>query len=302
MVELIEDADQRVLDLFIDHLWLEDGLAKNSLESYRRDLEQFAHWLKQSVNGPLLAVQEHHISTYLGMRQPASSPRSKSRLLSALRRFYRYCLREGTIPTDPTLKIGSPKLPRSLPKSLTEAEVDALINAPNMDDMLGLRDRAMIDVLYATGLRVTELVSLKVSELSLQMGVLRVMGKGSKERLVPIGESALDSVTQYLKVSRPLILEARLSDAMFVTQRGGAMTRQSFWYIIQRYALQAGIKKHISPHVLRHAFATHLLNHGADLRVVQMLLGHSDISTTQIYTHVARERLKKLHTEHHPRG
>ena len=225
-----------------------------------------------------------------------------SRLIATLRRFYRYCLRENKIDTDPTLQIEAPKLPRSLPKSLSEDEVVALLNAPNLNEPAGLRDRAMLELLYACGLRVSELVSIQTTEISIPDGVVRVTGKGSKTRLVPMGEEAADWISRYLKEARPVILQKRLCDALFVTNRGEAMTRQAFWYLIKRYALLAGIAKHMSPHVLRHAFATHLLNHGADLRVVQMLLGHSDISTTQIYTHVARERLKKLHAVHHPRG
>ncbi len=216
--------------------------------------------------------------------------------------MYRFALRENKISIDPSLQIESPKLPRSLPKSLSEEDVEALLNAPDVQDHIGLRDRAMLELLYASGLRVTELVSLKVTEVSLSEGVVRVTGKGSKTRLVPMGEEATDWITRYLNEARPHILERRLSDSLFVTNRGDAMTRQAFWYLIKRYALQASIHKPMSPHVLRHAFATHLLNHGADLRVVQMLLGHADISTTQIYTHVARERLKLLHSMHHPRG
>lgn len=289
------------LDTFIDHLWLEDGLSKNTLESYRLDLTAFASWVKlQQVN--LLAAESFHIQQYLAVKFPRSKPRSISRLIASLRRFYRYCLRENKIDADPTLQIESPKLPRSLPKSLNEDEVEALLQAPNLNEVSGMRDRAMLELLYACGLRVSELVSIKVTEVSVNDGVVRVTGKGSKTRLVPMGEEAADHLGRYLKEARPAILEKRLSDALFVTNRGEAMTRQAFWYLIKRYALLAGISKPMSPHVLRHAFATHLLNHGADLRVVQMLLGHSDISTTQIYTHVARERLKKLHSQHHPRG
>jgi integrase/recombinase XerD len=219
-----------------------------------------------------------------------------------LRRFYRYCLRENMISIDPTVQIESPKLPRSLPKSLNEEEVEALLNVPNLNEATGVRDKAMLELLYACGLRVSELVSIKTTEVSLSDSMVRVTGKGSKTRLVPMGENAVEWISRYLKESRREIMQNRLCDALFVTNRGDAMTRQAFWYMIKRYALLAGITKHMSPHVLRHAFATHLLNHGADLRVVQMLLGHSDISTTQIYTHVARERLKQLHSVHHPRG
>ena len=295
------DAEAAQLDTFIDHLWLEDGLSKNTLESYRADLSQFSTWLaKQSKQ--LIAANQADIQHYLAVKFPQSKPRSIGRLIASMRRFYRYCLRENLIEIDPTLQIESPKLPRSLPKSLNEQEVEDLLNAPDVSVPIGLRDRAMLELLYASGLRVSELVTVKVNEVSTQDGVVRVTGKGSKTRLVPMGEEAADWITKYLKEARPEILQKRLSDALFVTARAECMTRQAFWYLIKRYALKAGIAKHMSPHVLRHAFATHLLNHGADLRVVQMLLGHSDISTTQIYTHVARERLKQLHSMHHPRG
>lgn len=295
-------TSQDLLDSFIDHLWLEDGLSRNTLVSYRLDLTQFAEWLHKTCDKSLLEVSQADIQQYLAIRFPQSKPRSISRLIASLRRFYKYCLREALLGADPTEQIDSPKLPRALPKSLNEEEVEALLKAPDINVALGLRDRAMLEVLYASGLRVSELVGLRVTEVSLSEGVIRVTGKGSKTRLVPMGEVAVEWITRYLKESRPEILQKRLSDTLFVTQRGGAMTRQAFWYLIKRYALLAGITKHLSPHVLRHAFATHLLNHGADLRVVQMLLGHADISTTQIYTHVARERLKQLHSMHHPRG
>jgi integrase/recombinase XerD len=298
----LNEASQILLDDFIDRLWLEEGLSRNTLESYRRDLAQFTEWLEKNAGKTLLQTERAHIERYLAARFPQVKPRSISRLVASLRRLYRFLLREGRITADPTLQIASPKLPRSLPKSLGEDEVVALLNAPDDAQPLGLRDRAMLETLYATGLRVSELVGLKVSEVSLQEGVVRATGKGSKTRLVPLGEEALDWISRYLGESRPLILAGQLSDSLFVTQRGSAMTRQAFWYLIKRYARLAGIAKPMSPHVLRHAFATHLLNHGADLRVVQMLLGHADISTTQIYTHVARERLKQLHAQHHPRG
>lgn len=294
--------NQAILDEFIDRIWLEEGLARNTLDSYRQDLAQFAAWLEKDAVKDLLQVEQFDIQRYLAVKFPVSKPRSISRLIASLRRLYRFALRENKIAQDPSLQIESPKLPRSLPKSLSEEDVESLLAAPNLDDPIGLRDRAMLELLYASGLRVSELVSVKVTEVSLSEGVVRVTGKGSKTRLVPMGEVAVDWLTRYLKEARPAILEKRLSDSMFVTQRGAAMTRQAFWYLIKRYALLAGIHKPMSPHVLRHAFATHLLNHGADLRVVQMLLGHSDISTTQIYTHVARERLKQLHIAHHPRG
>lgn len=298
----MNDANLTLLDELIDRLWLEEGLSRNTLESYRRDLTQFAAWLEKNSGKLLQQAEQEDLERYLGVRFRVTKPRSISRLLASLRRLYRYALREGKITTDPTLQLASPKLPRSLPKSLSEDDVVTLLNAPDTDQLLGLRDRAMLETLYATGLRVSELVNLKVGEVSLDMGVLRVMGKGNKERLVPLGEESLDWIKRYLGTARPLLMDGRTSDSLFVTQRAAAMTRQAFWYLIKRYALLAHIVKPLSPHVLRHAFATHLLNHGADLRVVQMLLGHADISTTQIYTHVARERLKQLHAMHHPRG
>ncbi|MBU0594425.1 MAG: site-specific tyrosine recombinase XerD [Gammaproteobacteria bacterium] len=292
-----------LLDEFCDALWLEEGLARNTLESYRRDLDQFAAWLGRERHLNLLDAGQADLLAYLSQRFSAHvKAATSSRLLSSLRRFYRYQLRQGKIQKDPTLQIEMPKLPRILPKSLSEADVEALLNAPCVGESLGLRDRAMLEILYATGLRVSELVTLPLQGLSLEMGVVRVMGKGSKERLVPLGAEAVDWLQRYLAEARPDLLAGKPSSAVFVTQRGGAMTRQAFWYLIKRYAAQAGLASALSPHTLRHAFATHLLNHGADLRVVQMLLGHSDISTTQIYTHVARERLKQLHAVHHPRG
>ena len=295
------EVDCSQIDTFIDHLWLEDGLAKNTLESYRADLSLFNIWLLKQKSD-LISASQADIQQYLAVKFPQSKPRSISRLIASMRRFYRYALRENLVKTDPTLQIESPKLPRSLPKSLNEQEVEDLLNAPDINQPIGLRDRAMLELLYASGLRVSELVGVKVNEVSTQDGVVRVTGKGSKTRLVPMGEEAADWIDQYLKTARPKILDGQMTDAMFATKRGDAMTRQAFWYLIKRYAIVAGISKHMSPHVLRHAFATHLLNHGADLRVVQMLLGHADISTTQIYTHVARERLKSLHSLHHPRG
>jgi integrase/recombinase XerD len=298
----MNETSQALLDELNDRLWLEEGLSRNTLDSYRQDLTQFAVWLDQQSAKNLTQAEQADIQQYLAFKFPSSKPRSISRLVASLRRLYRFALRENKISADPTLQIESPKLPRSLPKSLSEKEVEALLKAPNLDDPLGLRDRAMLEILYACGLRVSELVGIKVTEVSLNEGVVRVTGKGSKTRLVPMGEEAVEWIARYLKESRPEILQKRLSDAMFVTGRASAMTRQAFWHLIKRYAVIAGINKSLSPHVLRHAFATHLLNHGADLRVVQMLLGHADISTTQIYTHVARERLKQLHAMHHPRG
>ncbi len=293
-----------LLDEFSDSLWLEDGLSRNTLESYRRDLNKFATWLEQQRGVPILETKYADIQGFLAhlYTQQKAKATSTGRAISSLKRLFRYLLRQNKIATDPTLQIAPPKLPRSLPKSLTEQDVELLLNAPDVQTPLGLRDRTMLEVLYATGLRVSELVTLSVAQVSLDMGVVRVMGKGSKERLVPLGEEALDWIRCYLAEGRPALLTGKLSDALFVTARAESMTRQMFWYLIKKYARQCGLNKSLSPHTLRHAFATHLLNHGADLRVVQMLLGHADISTTQIYTHVARERLKKLHAQHHPRG
>jgi integrase/recombinase XerD len=296
-------AQDPLLDRFCDMLWLEDGLSPATLDSYRRDLRQYRDWLRTAVRKDLLAAQQKDIHDYLvhrhGRRTKTSSD---ARCMSTLRRFYQFALREGKIESDPTLNVASPKRVRGLPASLSEQEVEALLSAPATQTALGTRDRTMLELLYATGLRVSELTSLTTAQLSQDMGVVRIMGKGSKERLVPVGEVALDWVRRYAKGARNELLAGRLSDALFVSVRGEAMTRQAFWQLIKRYALRAGIATKLSPHTLRHAFATHLLNHGADLRVVQLLLGHSDISTTQIYTHVARERMKQLHARHHPRG
>jgi len=297
------EKNAALIDEFCDALWLEDGLARNTLDAYRRDLSQFATWLEAEHGKKLLQGNVADIQAYLGHQfRRKTRASSAARLLSSLKRFFRYCLRQGKVKSDPTLRIDAPKLPRGLPRSLTEDDVESLLEAPRVEQALGLRDRAMLETLYASGLRVSELVSLKLSQVSQDMGVVRVMGKGSKERLVPLGEESLAWIRRYLKEARMALLRGRASDDLFVTARGAAMTRQMFWHLLRRYALQAGLKKPISPHTLRHAFATHLLNHGADLRVVQLLLGHSDISTTQIYTHVARERLKQLHAKHHPRG
>jgi integrase/recombinase XerD len=292
-----------LIDRFCDHLWLEDGLADLTLAAYRRDLKAFTHWLTKERSHELNAAVAGDIEAYLAWRFARhTQPRSAARYTSALKRFYRYLLRDKLIAVDPTLNLDSPKLPRALPKTLTEADVESLLDSASSDTPLGLRDRAMLETLYATGLRVSELVGLKLTALNLNDGVLRVTGKGNKDRLVPLGEESVLWLQRYMAEARPLLLEKKLSDAVFVTARGDGMTRQAFWYLIKRRALAAGITRPLSPHTLRHAFATHLLNHGADLRVVQMLLGHSDISTTQIYTHVARERMKQLHTKHHPRG
>ena len=293
-----------LLDEFSDNLWLEDGLSRNTLDSYQRDLIKFSTWLEQQRSLTILQAAHSDIQGYLAhlvVEQKAKAT-STGRNISSLKRLYRYLLRQGKISADPTLQIDTPKLPRSLPKSLTEQDVEQLLDAPDIETPLGLRDRTMFEVLYATGLRVSELVTLLITQVSMDMGVVRVMGKGSKERLVPLGEEALDWLRRYLADGRSALLGRQMSDVLFVTARGAGMTRQMFWYLIKKHAKQGGLDKPMSPHTLRHAFATHLLNHGADLRVVQMLLGHADISTTQIYTHVARERLKQLHQKHHPRG
>lgn len=296
--------DAELLDQFCDTLWLEDGLSRNTLDSYRRDINKFIAWCASEHGNSLLRTTHADIQGYLAdqMTQHKAKSSSMGRNLSSLKRLFRYLLRQGLIDADPTLQIDTPKLPRALPKTLAEQDVDLLLEAPDTDTALGIRDRAMLEVLYATGLRVSELVGLRIAQVSMDMGVLKVMGKGSKERLVPMGEVSLDYLRNYLDAARPELLSGKLSDDLFVTAHGVSMTRQMFWYLIKKYAKSVGLIKPISPHTLRHAFATHLLNHGADLRVVQMLLGHADISTTQIYTHVARERLKQLHSKHHPRG
>ena len=296
-------TDLAEIDTFCDALWLEDGLAKATLDSYRSDLGQLALWLANNAPEALLDLRETTLTAFVAHLSRHTRASSQSRYLSTLRRFYRWQLARGRIVNDPTLKLANPTRPSRLPKVMSEKQVESLLAAPDLDTPLGLRDRAMLETLYATGLRVSELVNLKLHEIGFNEGVLRALGKGNKERLVPLGELAIDWLGRYLKEARQEILKGRQSDALFVTARGGAMTRQAFWQLIKRYALIAGIApEKLSPHVLRHAFATHLLNHGADLRVVQLLLGHADISTTQIYTHVARERLKSLHATHHPRG
>jgi integrase/recombinase XerD len=299
-----------LLDEFCDAVWLEDGLAKNTLESYRRDLRLFADWLERQGRGSLLEATEADLAGYFAWRHSRSAGTGKkgirsstqARLHSSFKRLYQYLVRESRIGTDPTLKLDTPRKSPRFPRTLSEGEVEALLAQPDPETPLGLRDRAMLEVLYASGLRVSELIRLKLVEVSLDMGVVRIFGKGSKERLVPLGEEALDWLQRYSKEARPALLKKRASDYVFVTGRGAPMTRQAFWHLLKRRAASAIPGKSLSPHMLRHAFATHLLNHGADLRVVQMLLGHADISTTQIYTHVARERLKALHQKHHPRG
>ncbi|MFZ2299382.1 site-specific tyrosine recombinase XerD [Aquabacterium sp.] len=284
-------------------LWLEDGLSGNTLAAYRRDLQALSDWLRQQPDGhTLVTASELDLASYAAARHAGSLPSSAGRRLSVFRRFYRWATREGLSLDDPTVRMDAPRQRMRLPGTLTEAQVEALLAAPDTDEPLGLRDRAMLELLYASGLRVSELVTLKSVHVGLSENVLRITGKGSKERLVPFGVEASDWLTRYLGQARAQILGGQVSDALFVTARGDAMSRQMFWKLVKKYALHAGITQHLSPHTLRHAFATHLLNHGADLRVVQMLLGHADISTTQVYTHVARERLRQLHEKHHPRG
>ncbi|WP_428355221.1 site-specific tyrosine recombinase XerD [Methyloprofundus sp.] len=293
-------SSKQLIEAFIDALWVENGLSKNTLSAYASDLRIFN---KSLSNKPIERVSHSDVALFLSQRYEAGiSSRSSARVLSSLRRFYAYLLRESHIHTDPTALIEAPRIGRSLPISLSEHDVELLLNAPEITSVLGARDKAMLEMLYATGLRVSELVTLSTRQVNLRLGVLRVTGKGNKERLTPIGEQAMDSLENYMQHSRIALLSARPCDTVFVTNRAAGMTRQAFWYIIKRYAKKAGISKELSPHTLRHAFATHLLNHGADLRVVQLLLGHSDLSTTQIYTHIANERLKDLHSQFHPRG
>jgi integrase/recombinase XerD len=293
-----------LIDAFCDQVWLQDGLAASSLASYRRDLATWSAWLERHAHKNLLAAERTDVEAFLAAQfQKKAKIASINRRLSTLRRFYRLHAAQATIGADPTLRVKSPKLPRSLPRNLSEDQVAALLGAPDTGTPLGLRDRAMLETLYATGLRVSELVGLKLSQVSLDMGVVRVLGKGNKERLVPLGEEAIDWLKRYCATARTELGGDAKAEAVFVTARRGPMTRQAFWQLIKRHAATAGIARTaLSPHTLRHAFATHLLNHGADLRVVQLLLGHSDITTTTIYTHVARERLKSLHAQHHPRG
>jgi integrase/recombinase XerD len=295
-------ATQQAIDEFCDTLWLEDGLAKNSLDAYRRDMTLFAAWLHEQRGKILHAAQADDLNAYFAARHADTKATSANRRLAVFKRFYQLALRQNRIAADPCLKMKSARQPPRYPKTLTEAQVEALLAAPDVNTPLGLRDRTMLELMYASGLRVSELVLLKSIEVGMNEGVLRITGKGSKTRLVPFGEEARAWIERYLRSGRAAILGGQIDDALFVTARGGPMTRQMFWTLIKKYALRAAINAPLSPHTLRHAFATHLLNHGADLRVVQLLLGHADISTTQIYTHVARERLKKLHAQHHPRG
>ena len=288
---------------FIDAMWMEKGLSTNTLSAYCRDLRQFHDWLQREEHGVITDATRASLQAYLGARlRQGQSPRSAARFLSCARTFYQYLLREGRITLDPTLDVDSPRLGRPLPKALSEVEVVSLLQAPRLDQALEFRDRTMLELLYACGLRVSELTCLQLSQVSLNQGIVRVLGKGSKERIVPVGEEALSWLQQYLAAPRGELLKGMPSEVVFPSRQGTQMTRQTFWYRIKIYAQRAGIRKHLSPHTLRHAFATHLLNHGADLRVVQLLLGHSDLSTTQIYTHVAQQRMQELHEQHHPRG
>lgn len=289
------------IDAFIDALWLEEGLSRNTLAAYRRDLALYARWLAERGQR-LQGSTEADLHGYFAARHAASKPTTANRRLTVFKRYFRWALRERLIDADPTLRLQSAKQPLRVPKTLSEMQVEALLAAPDVDTPLGLRDRTMLELMYASGLRVSELVGLKTFALGMNEGILRVMGKGSKERLVPFGEVARDWIVRYLAQARAAILGGQQSEDLFVTARGAGMTRAMFWVIVKKHARTAGITAPLSPHTLRHAFATHLLNHGADLRAVQMLLGHADISTTTIYTHVARERLKVLHGRHHPRG
>jgi integrase/recombinase XerD len=296
------EASAAAIDRFADALWIEDGLAANTLAAYRRDLTLYAQWLAQHAGRAIDATTEADLLAYAVTRHAGSKATSSNRRLTVFKRYFRWALRERIIHADPTLKLLAARQPLRVPKTLSEAQVEALLAAPDVDTPLGLRDRTMLELMYASGLRVSELVTLKTVHLGLTEGALRVTGKGAKERLVPFGEEARVWLVRYLATARGEILHGQVSDALFVTGRGGAMTRQMFWKLIKAHALRGGVHVPLSPHTLRHAFATHLLNHGADLRAVQMLLGHADISTTTIYTHVARERLKSLHAQHHPRG
>lgn len=295
-------ASAASIDRFIDALWIEDGLAPLTLAAYRRDLTLYAGWLARRHGKRLDDSREADLLAYVAERHAATRATTANRRLTVFKRYFRWALREHLVAADPTLRLQSARQPLRVPKSLSERQVEALLAAPETDTALGLRDRAMLELMYASGLRVSELVGLKSVHLGLAEGVLRVVGKGSKERIVPFGEEAHGWLVRYLGEARAAILGGQASDALFVTARGGAMTRQAFWLLVKKYARGAEILVPLSPHTLRHAFATHLLNHGADLRAVQMLLGHADIGTTTIYTHVARERLRQLHARHHPRG
>lgn len=298
----LPEASGAAIDRFADALWIEDGLAGNTLAAYRRDLTLYAQWLAETAGRTLDETREADLRAYAVARHGASKATTANRRLTVFRRYFRWALREHLVQADPTLRLDAARQPLRVPKTLSEAQVEALLAAPDVATPLGLRDRTMLELMYASGLRVSELVTLKAVHLSLAEGALRVTGKGDKERLVPFGEEARAWLVRYIAEARATILRGQASDALFVTARGGPMTRQMFWKLIKAHALRGGVTVPLSPHTLRHAFATHLLNHGADLRAVQMLLGHADISTTTIYTHVARERLRVLHAQHHPRG
>jgi integrase/recombinase XerD len=298
----IPNSEQQKIQLFLDYLWMQDGLSEQTIASYRSDLHLFTRWL-ESQQSLLLKVDLELLQNYLSYRhQQAFSSRSTARLLSSLRRFYRYAIEQNLITQDPTAKIVSPKLSKPLPHSLSESDVEKLLAVPSVDEPIQSRDKAMLELMYASGLRISELISLEFNQVSINQGVVRVVGKGNKERLVPFGDQALEALQAYLKTSRGLLLGTKACDYLFVSKRAQKMTRQTFWYRVKFYAKQAGITQPLSPHTLRHAFATHLLSHGADLRTLQLLLGHSDLSTTQIYTHIAKERLQSIHQQHHPRG
>ncbi len=299
----LSEEDRAEIEAFLDAVWMERGLSANTLVAYRHDLQGLACWLRMHRNCSLVTAPKEALLAYLAARMnEGAKPRSSSRLLSSIHGFYRYLLLKGRLQVDPSAQIDAPRLGRQVPKSLSELDVERLLMSPDTSVPLGLRDRSMLELMYACGLRVSELVGLQVAQVNLRQGVVRITGKGGKERLIPLGEEAMGWLERYLDDGRAELLQGRQSEALYVTRRGDGMTRQAFWYLIKRYAIRAGITTDLSPHTLRHAFATHLLNHGADLRVVQMLLGHSDLSTTQIYTHVARARLQELHARHHPRG
>ncbi len=299
----LSEVEETEIARFLDQLWMEKGLSENTLAAYRQDLRKFAGWLSQAQKSKLIEAQRTDLLEFLAfLTEQGNHTRSLARMLSTLRRFYRALLNNARRMDDPTAQIESPKLGKPLPKSISEADVEKLLDAPSLDAPIGLRDRAMLEVMYGGGLRVSELVQLELGKINLWQGVVQIFGKGSKERLVPLGEEAQYWIERYLEESRPQLLHGKVCDTLFVTTRGAGMTRQAFWYRLEQYAKIAHIRGHLSPHTLRHAFATHLLNHGADLRAVQMLLGHSDLSTTQIYTHVAQARMKQFHQQHHPRG
>lgn len=298
----MSNQDNNIIEQFCDQIWMEQGLADATLASYRTDLKKFAQWLSKK-NISLLKVTRIELQNYLAYRyKQAFNSRSTARFLSSARKFYRYLLQTNQIAEDPTLHIDSPKIQPPIPKAISESDVESLLLQPDLETAIGLRDKAMLELLYSSGLRISELVSIEINQIGFQQGVIRVIGKGNKERLVPIGEVALDAINHYIRHGRSELAKEHVVDHLFLSERSKMMTRQTFWYRIKFYVKQAGLKSNISPHTLRHAFATHLLNHGADLRTLQMLLGHSDLSTTQIYTHVAKERLKQLHSQHHPRG